>query len=452
MSAGGRTAGARGRRWDHRPGDGRGARRRRRRGHGPRGRRSARRQDPHVDVRRPGDRRRRRRVPRPHARGRRSGRTRRSRRSHVADRCNGRGVVRRPARHPRRDRARRPGGAGAVRHHRAVVVARQAARRVRAVPAAHVRRPTTCSAPTSGDASATRSTNASSTPSSGASTPPTPTTPASHAVPQLAELAAGGRSLLLTARSARARASRKPATGPLFAAPRWRRRRARRRHGRDGARRRVATSASSSPVVSIERDGATWVVDGERYDAIALTSPARATAPLLADVAPEAGRLLGRIEHADVIIVTMTVPGATWPERLRGMSGYLVPKPVQQLVTAASFGSQKWAHWRPADGSEILRVSTRARRARRRSPRRRRGRRRGSRRGRPSPGVRPAAVRRADLEMARCASRSTGPTTSTSSARSRPRSRRGSSSPEPATTGSGSQPASGRPDESPKSC
>ena len=39
------------------------------------------------------------------------------------------------------------------------------------------------------------------------------------------------------------------------------------------------------------------------------------------------------------------------------MSGYLVPKPVQQLVTAASFGSQKWAHWRPADGSEILRVS-----------------------------------------------------------------------------------------------
>jgi oxygen-dependent protoporphyrinogen oxidase len=39
------------------------------------------------------------------------------------------------------------------------------------------------------------------------------------------------------------------------------------------------------------------------------------------------------------------------------MSGYLVPKPVQHLVTAASFGSQKWAHWRPDDGSEILRMS-----------------------------------------------------------------------------------------------
>ncbi len=51
--------------------------------------------------------------------------------------------------------------------------------------------------------------------------------------------------------------------------------------------------------------------------------------------------------------MTLAVPD--WPERLRGRSGYLVPKPAQRLVTAASFGSQKWAHWR-GDG-EILRVS-----------------------------------------------------------------------------------------------
>ena len=36
-------------------------------------------------------------------------------------------------------------------------------------------------------------------------------------------------------------------------------------------------------------------------------------------------------------------------------SGYLVPKPDQGLVTAVSFGSQKWAHWR-GEG-EVLRVS-----------------------------------------------------------------------------------------------
>ena len=39
-----------------------------------------------------------------------------------------------------------------------------------------------------------------------------------------------------------------------------------------------------------------------------------------------------------------------------GRSGYLVPKPVQGRVTAASFGSQKWSHWRGGDG-EVLRVS-----------------------------------------------------------------------------------------------
>ena len=55
-----------------------------------------------------------------------------------------------------------------------------------------------------------------------------------------------------------------------------------------------------------------------------------------------------------MVIVTLAV--TEWPERLRGRSGYLVPKPAQERVTAASFGSQKWAHWR-LGGGEVLRVS-----------------------------------------------------------------------------------------------
>ena len=176
------------------------------------------------------------------------------------------------------------------------------------------------------------------------------------AVPQLADLAAGGRSLLLTARSARARATRHAAPGPIFAAP---------TNGVGALIDAIAAAIrtkggeirTSSRVGSIERDDPSWVVDGERFDAIALTSPARTTAPLLETVAPDAARLLHSIEYADVIIVTMAVPAAAWPARLRGLSGYLVPKPVQRLVTAASFGSQKWAHWRPDDDCEIMRVS-----------------------------------------------------------------------------------------------
>jgi oxygen-dependent protoporphyrinogen oxidase len=49
--------------------------------------------------------------------------------------------------------------------------------------------------------------------------------------------------------------------------------------------------------------------------------------------------------------------GETNLEPFTGLSGYLVPKPVQDRVTAVSFGSNKWAHWKPADGSMILRVS-----------------------------------------------------------------------------------------------
>ncbi len=67
--------------------------------------------------------------------------------------------------------------------------------------------------------------------------------------------------------------------------------------------------------------------------------------------------MLGRAETADVIMVTLHVAADQWPDRLRGLSGYLVPKPDQRWVTAASFASQKWGHWRPPAGGEILRVS-----------------------------------------------------------------------------------------------
>jgi protoporphyrinogen/coproporphyrinogen III oxidase len=174
-------------------------------------------------------------------------------------------------------------------------------------------------------------------------------------VPQLDALARGHRSLLLGGRRTRKLAAAAPG-GPIFAAP------------LGGVGELVTALAAAlhdagvvvhtgRPVTSVEADGTQWRVDGELFDQVVLASPARATAPLLTAVAPDAARLLAASEHASVILVTLAVPGHTWPDRLRGRSGYLVPKPVQRSVTAASFGSQKWAHWRPADGSEVLRVS-----------------------------------------------------------------------------------------------
>ena len=176
------------------------------------------------------------------------------------------------------------------------------------------------------------------------------------AVPQLADLAATHRSLLLGGMRVKRRAPAASPDSPIFGAP---------RHGMarlvDAAASYVTrgggTIATGRAAARIEPDGAGWRVDDRPFDAVVLASPAQATAPLLADAFPDASARLGAFEYADVIMVRLTVPADAWPERLRGRSGYLVPKPDQRYVTAASFGSQKWSHWAPSDGSQVLRVS-----------------------------------------------------------------------------------------------
>ena len=164
------------------------------------------------------------------------------------------------------------------------------------------------------------------------------------AVAQIADLAAKHRSVLLAAR-------RRPAapSGPVFYAPRG---------GvaalaaatADAIRHAGGTVRTGTPVESIVTDGVSWRVDDEHADAVILACPAVVAGRLLRD------DRFSAITYADVAMVTIAIDGRDWPDRLHGQSGYLVPKPVQQLVTAASFGSQKWAHW--DDGSSvILRVS-----------------------------------------------------------------------------------------------
>jgi oxygen-dependent protoporphyrinogen oxidase len=188
------------------------------------------------------------------------------------------------------------------------------------------------------------------------------------AVPQLADLAGSGRSVLIEARR---RPAPTAADGPVFYAP------------AGGLGELVDATAAAvtalggsvrvgQPCTTLQAEprgvgGATdpgWRVDGEEYDAVVLACPAAQAARLLAG--HEAAAPLGRIEYADVVMVTLAVPAAAWPERLNGLSGYLVPKPMQHLVTAASFGSQKWPHWRvPVDADTtdapieqvILRIS-----------------------------------------------------------------------------------------------
>lgn len=175
------------------------------------------------------------------------------------------------------------------------------------------------------------------------------------AVPQVAALATAHRSLLIAARRLRV-TTPSPSGTPIFYAP--------------VAGMQSLTDAAAHALVhaggTIRRGhrieeiipgSAGWVVDGEAFDQVVLASPAAASASLLRAAAPEAAAVLAQSRHASVTMVTMAVPGSQWPARLAQMSGYLVPKPVQSSVTAASFGSQKWSQWRTADDQQILRVS-----------------------------------------------------------------------------------------------
>lgn len=172
------------------------------------------------------------------------------------------------------------------------------------------------------------------------------------AVPQLDDVARRSRSVLL---GTRGNAPTPAAAGPVFYAPRG---------GMADLIDAVASTVvelggsvrTGTRVESLEQLDTGWSVDGWPVDAVVLACPAGAAARLLAGVAPEAASTIGLIETADVVMVSLAVTDRTWPDRLRGMSGYLVPKPKQHLVTAASFGSQKWPQWQ-APGQVVLRIS-----------------------------------------------------------------------------------------------
>lgn len=179
------------------------------------------------------------------------------------------------------------------------------------------------------------------------------------AVPQLSALTAE-RSMLLAAGRARSAAAKNAQPGaPIFGAP---------IRGMGALIETLAQRATSlganivlnSRVHSVTKSGHHYTVhaDGKDYecDAVVVASPARHSAPFLQDLDKHAAKLLAEWTHASVVLITLAIPATQWPAHLTG-SGYLVPKPDQRWVTAASFGSNKWAHWRPTDGSMVLRVS-----------------------------------------------------------------------------------------------
>jgi oxygen-dependent protoporphyrinogen oxidase len=178
------------------------------------------------------------------------------------------------------------------------------------------------------------------------------------AVPQIAALTAS-RSLLLAAGKARAAVATKGPAAPIFATPlrgvgALTETLAQRVTALGGI---IKTNCLVTDVNKTSHGFTITTSTGElEADAVIVASPAQPSASFIRSLDQRAAELLAQWEHASVVLISLAIPASQWPAKLAG-SGYLVPKPDQRWVTAASFGSNKWAHWRPSDGSMILRVS-----------------------------------------------------------------------------------------------
>jgi oxygen-dependent protoporphyrinogen oxidase len=99
-------------------------------------------------------------------------------------------------------------------------------------------------------------------------------------------------------------------------------------------------------------DGA--LVDHERFDCAVLAVPAPLAAHLLGEDAPEE---MGRIRLTDVALVTAELARDELPIA-DDVNGILVAPSEGALMTACSFGSNKWPHWADRPDRAVVRISS----------------------------------------------------------------------------------------------
>jgi oxygen-dependent protoporphyrinogen oxidase len=185
---------------------------------------------------------------------------------------------------------------------------------------------------------------------------------AAATAPQMLAAARANRSLLLglgamartQVKAGDAQSGAPP--GPLFVAP---------RAGMQALAERLVerlgeagVTVVASAVSALRRDGRSVVVEptGERYDGVVLATPAPVAATLLDQLlGADAPAQLAGIRSASVGVVTLGF-GDGPLEVPRDLSGVLVAPGGGSLMTACSFGSNKWPHW-AAPGQLVIRAS-----------------------------------------------------------------------------------------------
>ncbi|CAN5562235.1 protoporphyrinogen oxidase [soil metagenome] len=111
----------------------------------------------------------------------------------------------------------------------------------------------------------------------------------------------------------------------------------------------IELPGGAGPAARVALDDGT-VID---TDAVVVAVPAHVAAPLLAEAAPEAGAVLGAIDHSSISMVALAFdPGAVASDP--GVSGCLVPRDQGLLVTAISDATAKWAQLQDPERDDVL--------------------------------------------------------------------------------------------------
>ena len=161
------------------------------------------------------------------------------------------------------------------------------------------------------------------------------------AVPQLAEAASRGSSLIEELRRLAASSKADPEAPVFFTLPGGLGRLVDELGDRLGDRLR-----RSSPVVDL---------GGLDADRVIVTLPAAAASALVAPVSAAASEMLGTIDYASVVLVSLAFNAADVDHPVEG-SGYLVPAVEGRTITACSWASSKWSHVGTPE-TVVLRVS-----------------------------------------------------------------------------------------------
>lgn len=161
------------------------------------------------------------------------------------------------------------------------------------------------------------------------------------AVPQLAEAASRGSSLVEELRRLAASSRADPETPVFFTLPGGLGRLVDELADRMGDRLRL-----SSPVADLGE------LDADR---VIVTLPAVPASVLVAPVSATAAEMLGSIDYASVVLVSLAFDAADVDHPMEG-SGYLVPAVEGRTITACSWASSKWSHVGTPE-TIVLRVS-----------------------------------------------------------------------------------------------